>query len=65
MTRAVATRISSEEERVRERSLLLVGDGESLRLLGGVHCLDLVGEVLLVLVGVGGLGLGTGVRVVG
>ena len=67
ITRAVATRISSEDERVRERSLLLVGgDGVSLRLLGGVVCLDLVGVVLLdVLGGVGGLGLGTGVVVVG
>ena len=67
ITRAVATRISSEDERVRERSLLLVGgDGVSLRLLGGVVCLVLVGVVLLdVLGGVGGLGLGTGVMVEG
>ena len=67
MTKAVATRISSEDERVLERSLLLAGgDGDSLLLLGGVDCLVLVGVVLLdVLGGVGGLGLGTGVMVEG
>ena len=67
MTKAVATRISSEDERVLERSLLLAGgEGDSLLLLGGVDCLVLVGVVLLdVLGGVGGLGLGTGVMVEG
>ena len=67
MTKAVATRISSEDERVLERSLLLTGggEGESLLLLGGVGCLVLVGVLLDVLGGVGGLALGTGVMVAG
>ena len=66
ITKAVALRISSEEERVLERSLLLVGgDGVSLLLLVGVVALGLGGVVLLVLGGVGGLGLGTCVGVVG
>ena len=62
MTTAVAFLTSSEEERVLERSLLLVGGdgGEfSLLLLVGVVALGLGGVVLLVLGGVGGLGLGT------
>ena len=67
ITTAVAFLTSSEEERVLERSLLLVGgDGGEfpLLLLVGVVTLGLGGVVLL-LGGVGGMSLGTGLGVDG